>query len=72
MRVCKRGVTKVWKGFAALLLLTVSVIIGGSQAQAAGRPVAISSCQISGGNVTCTLKADSVPPGDDGKYYIYA
>lgn len=41
-------------------------------AQAAGRPVSISSCTIAGGDVICQLSAGSVPSGDDGKYYIYA
>ncbi|MCM1252279.1 MAG: DUF5722 domain-containing protein [Clostridium sp.] len=41
-------------------------------AQAAGRPVKIESCLISGGNVVCQLSAGSVPTSDDGKYYIYA
>lgn len=72
MRACKRKIGKSWKGFAALLMLTVSVIVCGKNVQAAGRPVSISSCQIAGGNVNCTLTAASVPSGDDGKYYIYA
>lgn len=72
MRACKRKIGKSWKGFAALLVLTVSVIVCGKNVQAAGRPVSISSCQIAGGNVNCTLTAASVPSGDDGKYYIYA
>lgn len=72
MRACKRKIGKKWKGFAALLLLTVSVIACGKSVQAAGRPVSISSCQIAGGNVNCTLTAASVPSGDDGRYYIYA
>lgn len=72
MRACKRKIEKSWKGFAALLALTASVIICGKSVQAAGRPVSISSCQIAGGNVNCTLTAASVPSGDDGKYYIYA
>ncbi len=72
MKDCKREVIKIWKGLAAFLLLTVSVIVCGSRVQAAGRPVSISSCQIAGENVICTLKAGSVPTGDDGKFYIYA
>lgn len=40
--------------------------------EASGRPVAISSCVISGTEVVCQLKASSVPASDDGKYYIYA
>lgn len=72
MKACKRKIEMNWKAFAAFLLLTVLVIICGSHVQAAGRPVSISSCQIAGGNVNCTLKASGVPSGDDGKYYIYA
>lgn len=42
------------------------------QAEAAGRPVSISSCLISGSEVHCQISAGSVPASDDGKYYIYA
>ncbi|MCM1121719.1 MAG: DUF5722 domain-containing protein [Eubacterium sp.] len=41
-------------------------------AEAAGRPVTIQSCTISGGDVVCQLSAGSVPSSDDGKYYVYA
>ncbi len=40
--------------------------------EAAGRPVAIDTCEISGSDVVCSLKASSVPSSDDGKYYVYA
>lgn len=43
-----------------------------SYVEASGRPVAIESCQISGSEVVCQLKASSVPSSDDGKFYIYA
>ncbi len=73
MNMCKRRMWKTGRGAAVFLfLLTMSVMICGGNAQAAGRPVEISSCQISGGDVSCTLKAGSVPASDDGKYYIYA
>lgn len=72
MKVCKRKTGINGKGFAAFLLLAILVMFCGSHVQAAGRPVSISACHISGENVLCTLKADSVPSGDDGKYYIYA
>lgn len=72
MKTCKRKIGKTWKIIAALFTLTLSVIVCGKSVQAAGRPVSISSCQIAGGNVNCTLTASSVPSGDDGKYYIYA
>jgi len=42
------------------------------QAEAAGRPVAITSCLISGSDVVCEITASSVPASDDGKFYIYA
>ncbi len=41
-------------------------------AKAAGRPVAISSCTIAGGDVVCQISAGSVPSSDDGLYHIYA
>ncbi|MDE7429192.1 MAG: hypothetical protein K2N00_08000 [Lachnospiraceae bacterium] len=73
MKTCKR---KIWKiggrAVTFLLLLTVSVILFGTSVKAEGRPVSISACQISGGNVSCTLTSGSVPSSDDGKYYIYA
>lgn len=40
--------------------------------EAAGRPVKIDSCLISGGDVVCQLSAGSIPSSDDGKFYIYA
>lgn len=40
--------------------------------QASDRPVAISSCLISGTDVVCQIKASAVPASDDGKYYVYA
>lgn len=42
------------------------------QVEAAGRPVSIDSCLLSGSNVDCQISAGSVPSSDDGKYYIYA
>jgi len=58
----------------AALAITGAAAGGGNvlYVQAAGRPVTISSCQISGEEVVCQLEADSVPSGDDGKFYIYA
>ncbi len=73
MRMCKRKMWKISGGaLAFLLLLTVSVMICGGSAQAAGRPVTIRSCLIAGGDVLCNVTAGSVPSSDDGKYYIYA
>ena len=40
--------------------------------EAEGRPVAISSCLVSGSDVVCEIKAGSVPSSDDGRYYVYA
>lgn len=42
------------------------------QAQAAGRPVKIESCTISGGEVVCQVSTGSVPASDDGRFYVYA
>lgn len=43
-----------------------------SYVEAAGRPVRIDSCLISGSNVICQLSTGSVPASDDGKFYVYA
>ena len=40
--------------------------------EAAGRPVEIESCLISGTDVVCQLSAGSVPASDDGKFYVFA
>ena len=59
---------------AAALVLGSGAVIDGNPlwVEAAGRPVAISSCLISGSDVVCQIKASSVPSSDDGKYYVYA
>ena len=71
----KRGIKNLMKMvIAAAIVLTVVTMAGLGQmhVQAAGRPVEISSCLISGDNVLCMIKASSVPSSDDGKYYVYA
>lgn len=40
--------------------------------EAAGRPVSIDSCLISGTDVVCQVSTGSVPANDDGKFYVYA
>ncbi len=73
-RVCREKKTFISAVFAFMLIMG-GVLFGKENtldAQAAGRPVAISSCTIAGGDVVCQLNAGSVPSGDDGKYYIYA
>ena len=71
--------SKKTKRFLTLLLVTASIMgsaaAGGGNvlyAKAAGRPVAISSCEISGTEVVCQLQAESILSSDDGKFYIYA
>lgn len=67
------------KRYLLTLLLTAALAMSGGPAgkgnvlyaRAAGRPVSISSCQISGTEVVCQLEAGSVPASDDGKFYIY-
>ncbi|MBE5826938.1 MAG: hypothetical protein E7307_09915 [Butyrivibrio sp.] len=44
----------------------------GEVAEAAGRPVSINSCVISGGNVVVNVSASSVPGSSDGQYYLYS
>lgn len=45
---------------------------GALLAEAAGRPVSIESCLISGEDVVCEIETASVPTSDDGKFYVYA
>lgn len=55
--------------------IMAGIILGGAssvQVQAAGRTVAIQSCQIAGEQVLCSLKASQIPASDDGLYYIYS
>ncbi len=54
--------------FSAIL----SVFSDMTAVYAAGRPVNIDSCVISGSEVICRLSAADIPASDDGKYYIYA
>ena len=42
------------------------------QVQAAGRPVSIESCTISGNEVVCELDTAYTLSSDDGMYYVYA
>lgn len=64
----------------AVAAVAIILMIGGfsicesglQQVEAAGRPVSINSCLISGADVVCQLSTGSVPASDDGKFYIYA
>lgn len=64
----------------AVAVVAIILMIGGfsicesglQQVEAAGRPVSINSCLISGADVVCQLSTGSVPASDDGKFYIYA
>ncbi len=44
----------------------------GAVAEAAGRPVSITSCTIQGDNVVVNVSCSSVPSSSDGKFYLYA
>ncbi len=65
----------------AMVVVTMAAAIGsadfvgaykGAVAEASGRPVSITSCVISGGNVVVNVSASSLPSSDDGQYYLYA
>ncbi len=70
----KKFMTIIAAAIAAVLALGSGPAIGENPrcVRAAGRPVAIDSCLISGTDVECQISASSVPAGDDGKFYIYA
>jgi len=65
-----------WKGagaaLAGVLVLAGAYFAGGTQVQAAGRTVAISSCLISGDKVECKVTASALPQSDDGIYYLFS
>ena len=44
----------------------------GTVAEAAGRPVSISSCTIQGSDVVVNVNCSNVPSSDDGKFYLYS
>ena len=67
--------TKIIATIAAVAVGMCSGTLAGNHplhVQASGRPVAISSCLVSGENVICEIKSSSVPSSDDGKFYVYA
>lgn len=75
MKKAGKILTKVIAAITAVAVtIVIGTVVGGNPlyAQAAGRPVAISSCLLSGTDVVCQIKASSVPASDDGKYYVYA
>lgn len=59
---------------AAVLAIWLASVTGGicGQVEAAGRPVAITSCRISETDVICEISADKVPSSDDDKFYVFA
>ena len=75
----KNVVKRVFAGFmvaATMFAATMSAGLvsgnAGEVAEAAGRPVHIDSCVISGDNVVVNVSASSVPGSSDGQYYLYA
>lgn len=75
MKKAGKILTKVIAAITAVAVtIGIGTVVGGNPlyAQAAGRPVAICSCLLSGTDVVCQIKASSVPASDDGKYYVYA
>ena len=58
--------------FSCLLMAGILGMKKPLQAQAAGRPVSIESCLISGDQVVCELDTAYSPSSDDGMYYIYS
>ena len=75
----KNVMTKIMVGImtaaAVFLGAAAGSISGGEKAvvsEAAGRPVAINSCTIQGGDIVVNVSASSVPGSDDGKYYLYS
>ena len=75
MRNVKRKMGKLMKTVLVAAAIFVAGTLAGQEqmhVQAAGRPVEIKSCLISGDDVLCMIEAKNVPSSDDGKYYVYA
>lgn len=74
MRNIRKMILAVLTAAVCVLAMGSTKIMGDEMAyvEAAGRPVKIDSCLISGTNVVCQLSAGSIPSSDDGKFYIYA
>ena len=75
MKRLRKIMTAILVTAAAVMLASGTAAVSGDDLQvveAAGRPVAIDSCLISGGNVVCQITTGSVPSSDDGKFYVYA
>ena len=71
----RKGIKKtILAAMAVILSLGIAESVGNNQkyVEAAGRPVKIASCQITGTDVVCQLTAGSIPASDDGKFYVYA
>ena len=70
----KKQMISIFTAAALILSVGIGAVLGSKPlyVEAAGRPVAISSCLVSGGDVVCQINAGSVPSSDDGKYYVYA
>lgn len=65
--------TRLVKAAGILIIgMVFGLLTGTVTAQAAGRPVSIDSCLISGTEVVCTVSASSIPASDDGKFHIFS
>ena len=73
-QIRRRMIIVLATAVAIVLALGVTEKTGSSLScvEAAGRPVEIESCLISGTDVVCQLSAGSVPASDDGKFYVFA
>lgn len=65
-----KNIITVFAATTMVVMLSAGIIP--LHANAAGRPVSIDSCTISGSEVICKLSASSVPASDDGNFYIYS
>ena len=72
----RKNLISILMSVMAVTFLAMGVVFvsphGMLHVEAAGRPVSIDSCKISGEEVVCQVSTDSVPSSDDGNFYIYA
>ncbi|SFC89044.1 DUF5722 domain-containing protein [Butyrivibrio sp. YAB3001] len=75
MNVAKKVVAALTVAVTVACGVLSSHIVNGNAgvvAEAAGRVVSITSCQIEGENVVVNTSCNSVPSSDDGKFYLFA
>lgn len=71
-RICAGAIAVLTATATFMTVPSGTAFTEGGIAEAADRPVSISSCVISGDQVVCSISCKSLPASDDGMFYLYA